>query len=130
MELFLNLTWVALAMVLACLCLRSQHRAGHERRAQVVALAVLIAILLPVISVSDDLLAIQNATEVDTCLRRNSMAQLHAHPLLPVMGVVPAAFSGYPGRQAWSPVAPARPSFLSAEHPELAGIENRPPPAA
>jgi hypothetical protein len=44
--------------------------AGATRRTQMVALAVLILILFPVISVTDDLQAIQNPAEVDSCLRR------------------------------------------------------------
>ena len=117
MELFLNLAWVALAALMFCLWLRFASHTGPDRRienrrAQFVALAVLLLILFPVISVTDDLQALQNPAETDTCQRRNH--------------IVSNAHSIFPTRIA----APGRLPAPVIDHPALAPIQNRPPPAA
>jgi len=63
MELVLNLAWALSAVVFFCIWLRHARHAGADRRTQLVALAVLILILFPVISVTDDLQAMQNPAE-------------------------------------------------------------------
>jgi hypothetical protein len=76
MELFLNFAWALLAIASVCLWMRLERRAGVERRLPLIALALLIVILLPVISVSDDLQVLQNPAESDTfqCQRRDCLA--------------------------------------------------------
>ena len=78
MEIFLNLAWVLLAAFTLCQWWRTAPCAlayGRtrvritDRRTQFVALALLLLILFPVISVTDDLQAIQNPAETD-CLQR------------------------------------------------------------
>ena len=135
MELFLNLAWVALAALMFCLWLRFAPRTGpnrhtEKRRAQFVALAVLLLILFPVISVTDDLQAIQNPAETDSCLRRDHLvfnAALH----LP-RGRCPPVTRFCRAFRSASCALPA-PGSLPApvfDHPALAPIQNRPPPAA
>lgn len=130
MELFLNLAWVCVAVASVCLWLRLGNGTVPERRRQLIALSVLIAVLFPVISVSDDLLAIQSASEVDSCMRRNHLAPSNAHAISPITAVIPPSlFSGLPfgflrfvslGNLPLSP----------RQHPERVAIQNRPPPAA
>lgn len=77
MELLSNLVWIAVALALWSVWLIDRrHGRGASLRpgigAQLSALAVLTLILLPVISVSDDLQASQNPAEVErTCLRND-----------------------------------------------------------
>lgn len=80
MELFLNLVWAGLAVALVASWLR---RPAHElapRRLQWMSLLVVVLLLLPVISMSDDLIAAQGPAEVDTCLRRAQDA--HSGPAI------------------------------------------------
>jgi ABC-type transport system involved in cytochrome c biogenesis permease subunit len=129
MELILNLIGAFVAMALVGLWLRWAPRAGVDRRTQIVALALLILILFPVISVTDDLLAIQNPAETDTSLRRdhgfanpNSTFPAAAALPEPLLAELPFGFLRF--------VAPgALPAPMTAS-PALAPIENRPPPTA
>jgi hypothetical protein len=128
-EILLNLAWAALAVFIVCLWLRIGDRKGIDRRRQIIAMVILLAILFPVISVSDDLMAVQSATEQDSCQRRGYLAPSSAHPILPFAAIVYAIHFG---------MSFGSPRFLairilplpSVEHPELGGVENRPPPAA
>lgn len=128
MELFLNLAWLAVAAAIVCLWLRSEGRNTPDRRRQLIAIAVLIAVLFPVISVSDDLLAIQNPSEVDNYLRRDHLAPPNT-PVQPMLAVVvPMIFAGL-GLGFSRFIAPSLLPIVKPEHPETAGIYNRPPPA-
>ena len=127
-EILLNLAWAALAISLVTLWLRAGSPTGRTRRSQVVAIAVLIAILFPIISVSDDLMAMQSPNEISSTQRRGSLVSPDAHPhLLTVAAVPPTVSTGLalsflglvsPG---WASV-PAVPSSLPST------IQNRPPP--
>lgn len=129
MELFLNLAWSAVAAAIVCLWLRSEGRSNPDRRRQLIAIAVLIAILFPVISVSDDLLAIQNPSEVDNYLRRDHLVPSNT-PVQPMLAiVVPMIFAGL-GLGFLRFIAPNLLPILQPEHPELAGKYNRPPPSS
>src|ERR1035437_9217781 len=83
MELILNLAGLLVAAAMACLWLRWAPRKGFDRRTQLVALALLILILFPVISVTDDLLAAQNPAETDYLVRRDHLVS-SARPIFPV----------------------------------------------
>jgi hypothetical protein len=129
MELILNLAWALSAVAILCIWLRYARLAGASRRTQMVALAVLILILFPVISVTDDLQAMQNPAETDSCLRR-----VHAvsspHSIFPAVGALPPpaltelSFGVPYVAASGSLPAPAM------NHPALAPIQNRPPPLA
>ncbi len=129
-ELFLNIAWLVVAGVIVCLWLCSSDRPGPERRQQMIALAVLIAILFPVISVRDDLFAVQNANETDNYLRRDHLVPSGAHPVQPLLSILPAMIFAGLGLTFQRFLAPGALPVQKEQHPELAGIENRPPPAA
>lgn len=77
MEVLSNLAWIAVALALWGLWLSEWRRVGRGAlrptlRVQLTSLAVLTLILLPVISVSDDLQASHNPAEVErTCIRND-----------------------------------------------------------
>jgi len=96
---------------------------------QLAALAVLILLLLPVISVTDDLQVISNPAETDSTLRRDHIA-VSQHSIFPATAAQPLPalaklFSGFPSFAAIRNL----PAAL-IDHPALASIQNRPPPAA
>ncbi|HZP04681.1 MAG TPA: hypothetical protein VFB43_07265 [Terracidiphilus sp.] len=127
MELLLNLAWLLLAFTMAGLWLRFSPNDTGNRRAQFVALALLLFILLPAISVTDDLLAAQNPAEIDSCLRRDHEFSGHHGPLL-LVAILPVLFherftSNLP---QWA-IPGATPLRIS-NPPALSAIQNRPPP--
>jgi hypothetical protein len=134
MELTLNLAWMVLAALMFCLWLRFASRTGPElrienRRAQFVTLAVLILILFPVISVTDDLQVIQNPAETDTCQRRDNIV-CNAHSIFPAVAALPLPVFAELSFGILRVAAPGRLPAPVIDHPALASIQNRPPPAA
>ncbi|MGA3033691.1 MAG: hypothetical protein ABSD70_10425 [Terracidiphilus sp.] len=128
MELTLNLGWVLVALAMMGAWLRIE-RTTKERRAQFIALAVVILILLPAISMTDDLLAAQNPAEIDCCVRRDDCS-LHAHSSTPLLAALPLpVFKGLSFGIVQLPPLSRR-SVPHVENPSLASIENRPPPVA
>ncbi len=101
MELSLNLAWAVLATAMMAIWLRFRpcHKANGSM--QLAALTVCILILLPVISISDDLMAAQFPAETDSSLRWGQRASSnhpvphHAPVLLrtPSDGLVPPPFA-------------------------------------
>src|SRR5580692_9435842 len=87
MEIILNIAWVACSLGLIWLWARNTTSNPVQLKMQILALAMVVLLLLPVISVSDDLMAMQNPAETDTCLRK---AQ-HPDDIHP--SVVPASFA-------------------------------------
>jgi hypothetical protein len=128
-ELFLNLAWLAVAVTILGMWLHRADRSDPHRRLQLIAIVVLIAILFPVISVSDDLLAIQSASETDNYLRRDHLVPSDPHPVPSVFGAVPRVLFAGLGQVFLRFVCPAVVPLHEAKHPELASIDNRPPPA-
>ena len=130
MELTLNLGWALLAVWMLCAWVRNAPRRATDRRIQIVALAVVILILLPAISMTDDLLAAQNPAEIDCCARRHHDQGASPHSILPAAACLPVpSFAGV----LHAYVGMAAPSNLpspSVENPSLTSIQNRPPPAA
>ena len=130
MEIFLNSAWAVVALAIVLLWFRFRNKAERAGCRHIVALLVLIAILFPVISVSDDLMAMQNATETDSCQRRDLFLASAAHPLMPVLAAPPSAAVAGVTFSYLGFAVPGAAAAPPADHPELAGIENRPPPAA
>ncbi len=129
METFLNLVWVSLAVGAVCLWKRHENRSGLECCLPIVALAMLLIILFPVISVSDDLWALQNPAEADTCVRRDQIAPC-PYSILPALAELPTLAYGsihIEVRHFSDPAWTERRSYLV---PVLDSIENRPPPTA
>lgn len=129
MELTLNLGWGLLALWMFGAWLRIAPKSGRGRTAQLVALSVVILILLPAISMTDDLIAAQNPAEVDCCVRRDHDC-LHPHAGVLTVAAGPApVFSGLAVRV----VQVLPPNLLAApvaQIPALAIVQNRPPPTA
>jgi hypothetical protein len=129
MEFALNLAWVVLAALMFCLWLRFAPRQGTDRRMQLIALAVLLLILFPVISVTDDLLTIQNPAETDSCVRRD-YAVSNAHSILPAVAALPQPVFAELSFAFQRFAAPGHLPAPAVDHPGMAEIQNRPPPAA
>ncbi len=129
MEVLLNLAWLVLTAVMALLWFRFGVRRGVSGPAQLMALLVLLLVLFPVISVSDDLLALQNPAEADCCLRRVDVA-VGAHSVLPAIADLPQPPVGEVRMDMHRLAATAERISLAEAKPGLAGIDNRPPPAA
>jgi hypothetical protein len=108
--------------------LRRPNRSDSDRYRQLIAIVVLIAIIFPVISVSDDLLAVQNASETDNYLRRDHLIPTNDHPIQTVFSVVRTALLAGLGQVFLRFVSPTVIPWHEAKHPELASIDNRPPP--
>jgi hypothetical protein len=105
MELVLNVAWLLLAVVMIFLWLRYAPRDGCNRRMQLVSLPVVIFILLPAISMTDDLLAAQNPAESDGCLRRDHD---YANPqfIFPAVATLPLQAFGHVPLRVVSLIAP------------------------
>jgi hypothetical protein len=129
MELTLNLAWMVLAMLMFWLWLHHAPRDGESRRTQLLALAVVILIMFPVISVTDDLLTAQSPAETDCCQRKahacsnalSSTPHMVADLALPVF----AEFSF--GHQRIAPLGNLPAPLVKI--PAMGSIQNRPPPA-
>ena len=91
MELFLNLVWVGLSAVLALFWLRGSRGVlacsqPEDRRLQILALAMLIIVLLPVISMTDDMQAMSTA-EIEHVTRRANLLPVTDQPADPVVPI-------------------------------------------
>jgi len=127
MELALNLGWMLLGALLFCLWLRFGARTGARRRTQFVALAVLVMVLFPVISMTDDVFAAQNPAEADCCLRRDDGFSA-AHFLFHVAATLPPPAFAEISFAFIRFVAPPNYPAPVVDHPGLEAIQNRPPP--
>lgn len=136
MEFLSNIAWIAVAIALWGLWLtgRRRPRGGFRRPGtgvQVASLAVLTMILLPVISVSDDLQASHNPAEVERTVLRSDQHLLRPDSAPPA----PAALAIVAG---W--LLPASPGAVACLRPpayrqservaERRVRASRPPPAA
>ena len=129
MELILNLIWGLLAIASICLWARIECRTGAERRLPIIALLVLIVILFPVISVSDDLWSIQNPAETDTVQRRDHLVS-PVHSIFPALAALCEPFLAEMRFGFLNSRAPAISRILAYASPAPAPFLNRPPPAA
>jgi len=129
MELILNLAWALLAATMILAWLRAGVREGSSRGVQLIALAILVLILFPVVSVSDDLQTPLNAAEADCCMRRDH--GVAAHPsMLPTMAAVLQPIVTNLTQGVLRVAAPGDLPVSTADRTGLAEIDNRPPPAA
>lgn len=128
MEIILNLAWAIFSGGLIWFWLRGSAANERPRRMQLMALMMVVLLLLPVISLSDDLIAAQGVTETDCCLRRALNAN-DVHPsvvpaslAMPEPHITALAVSGI-SQEALQEVGPALPSSFSSN-----SLESRPPP--
>jgi hypothetical protein len=129
MELALNLAWFVLAIAMVLMWLRQSLRNPSGRGAQVVALGVLLFILAPAISMTDDLLAAQKPAEVDCCLRRHHELAC-PHAIFPAPPALPQGAFAVAPAVAQHLAAPILISGPRIDSPALSSIQNRPPPLA
>jgi hypothetical protein len=94
---------------------------------QVVALATLIVILLPVISVTDDLQAIQNPAELECGARRNHVVS-NPHSIHPVVAALPSLVFAKPLLGFQCLVAHCDSPIPTVDNRAWAAVQNRPPP--
>jgi hypothetical protein len=129
MEFFFNFAWALVAVASVCYWLRRGRRTISERHASLVALALLIVILFPVISVSDDLWAAQNPAETDTSQRRDYRGCC-SHSPFTVIADLPELVTAELSFDFQHSVVPRYAQLPAIENPALDPIENRPPPTA
>jgi hypothetical protein len=130
METTLNLAWAACSLVLIWFWTRSTASNPVPRKMQILALAMVVLLLLPVISLSDDLMAMQGPAETDSSMRR-ALHPDEGHPsVVPMSFAQPEqAFAALP----WSGYSQvAVPSErLTPSLPVLTrSLDRRPPPRA
>ena len=128
MEVFLNVAWAVVALFLIELRRRTGSRPGTQQRNSLIGLALLLVILFPVISVSDDLWSIQFPAETDTALRR-SQFDAGSHTLIKLIALpVPALLA--PTGFRWVRCNLLLPSTRNHQSFQCFSILNRPPPTA
>ncbi|MGA8530399.1 MAG: hypothetical protein WB622_11845 [Acidobacteriaceae bacterium] len=136
MEVLSNLAWIAVALTLWSMWLteRRRRRGGSllpGLGVQLSALAVLTFILLPVISLSDDLQASRNPAEVERTCIRNDQHLLRPDAVPPVPAALTVVFSflllASPRTIAFLS-APSLPRSEWAAHVRV--FTSRPPPIA
>ncbi|MGC1363577.1 MAG: hypothetical protein WA826_20565, partial [Silvibacterium sp.] len=134
-ELFFNLLWLALSsLILGFWLLRRNRWVDDSMRSsigiQLIALALLIVVLLPVVSLTDDLQACTMPAESEHLSRRSDFQtiadfSLHAVSVV-ITGLVPLDSSPQPAALAWLSF-PAEKETPSAGYLRILG--SRPPPA-
>jgi hypothetical protein len=139
LELFFNLVWVALSVTLFGLWVRDRrnqdpsHQGRNPSRArliwQLTALAVLIVVLLPAVSLTDDLQACTAPAETEHIGRRISIQHFidgHANPL-PLACFALHLFALVPAPRVWAflPGESSGPRALRGSH---TANSIRPPP--
>jgi len=129
METILNLAWAVFSGGLILFWLRNNAANQRPRQMQLMALMMVVLLLLPVISLSDDLVAAQGINETDCCLRRTLNAH-EAHPsVVPACLAIPEPFTaalavGGLSQEAQQDFRPTLPSsFLPRS------LDTRPPPS-
>jgi hypothetical protein len=130
MEIVLNIAWALCSLGLIWFWTRNTESDSVPRRTQILALAMVVLLLLPVISLSDDLMAMQGPAESDSCLRR-ALHSDNTHPAaastsfaLPEQLVTVLSLSGYSQEvlEEFSPASPVTSLTRS--------LDSRPPPQA
>ena len=128
MEITLNLSWAACSLALVWFWYRGSASKNVSRRTQMLALGMVALLLLPVISLSDDLMAMQGPAEPDTSMRR-ALHPNEAHPV-PVSFALPEPLFTAMSWGRYSPTAVRR-VRLAAFIPALTrSLDRRPPPQA
>lgn len=127
MELLFNFVWAIVALASVSAWLKRGRHTSDGKRASLVGLAMLVLILFPVISVSDDLWSLQNPAESDSYQRRDHRdVSLQTH--FPASAFLPESISpefnfGVPRIVSLVPA-----ELIHFVTPALGPIKNRPPP--
>lgn len=130
MEIILNLAWALCALGLILLWTRVGVSDAGSRRTQILALGMVVMLLLPVISLSDDLMAMQSPAETDTCLRR-ALHTDEGHPsVIPHSMAMPAQFCTAPLIGGVSQEAVQTYRLAPPPTSLIRSLDSRPPPQA
>jgi hypothetical protein len=129
MELFLNSAWALLVIAIVCHWLRFGRRAPADRRQSFLALIVLVAVLFPVISITDDLWSLHNPAETETCQRRDHLVS-SSHVIFPAVAALPVPALAELSVGFQPLIVPLPQPLLAVDNPVFDAIESRPPPAA
>ena len=128
MEALLNSIWALVAFATLCLWLRLDCRDQGERRRSLVALCLLVVILFPVISVSDDIWSMQNPAEESGLQRKDRLTGVpQAAPTL--LAVLPMFAVPQQAMVVLGFCEPVLRSKSRIAVPAVDSIETRPPPA-
>ncbi|MGD0095738.1 MAG: hypothetical protein ABSB60_04545 [Terracidiphilus sp.] len=131
MEIALNLVWMALALAIVRLWICHAPRTGTNQRVQLAAVVLLIVILFPIISVTDDLQVAQNLADDDvfTYLRRNDTV-VPQHSISSAASMLPvSAYIELPLIRLQL-IAPDHLTARAADGLAHSLVQNRPPPTA
>lgn len=126
---FLNSVWALVAIASVPLWLRLGRRTPAYRDKSLAALIMVIVILFPVISMSDDMMLVPNLGETDGCHFNDRQAS-NPHFIRPATSALPelAALESSLGFQP--PAIPLNLWERAVEHPALESTWSRPPPTA
>ena len=133
MELLFNLLWVGLSIGLIGLWLLSRRRWQNDAlrpgsHIQIAALAIVIVILLPVVSLTDDLLACTAPAEVEHLVRRDLLD--HVDNDLQAASIVAAAVVSLQNAAELQTISKLTPviEIGTPREESLSIMGNRPPP--
>jgi len=126
-EIVLNLAWALCSAGLIAYWWRYRAANTQPMRMQVFALSMAVLLLLPVISLSDDLASMQGASETDGSVRR-ILHENHAHLTTPAFMALPKGVTAsitFPGwiRECVSLNTPSSVAMRISQ-----ALSNRPPP--
>jgi hypothetical protein len=130
MEIILNLAWAACSLALLGFWMCAGESDTASRKTQLLALAMVVVLLLPVISLSDDLMAMQGPAETDTCLRRTFHVDEGHPPVVPHALALPEELFtvlsiGVPSQLALKTYSLVPPATFRTR-----SLDSRPPPRA
>jgi hypothetical protein len=128
-ELALNISWTVLSALAACFWLRYRPSGGKDWRIQLLALGMLIVVLFPVVSVSDDLFVAQNPALTEFSSFRKHIFSGSPSTLLASIGL-PVSTGWNFGFQFRGFATPSWDAFSARGACKRVAIKNRPPPAA
>lgn len=134
LETLFNMLWLALSAALLCFWLWSQRRWADtslraSTRLQIMALAILIVILFPVVSLTDDLQACTAPAEAEHLMRRGDL-QAHADSTLHTAWIVAAALLSFHQASGFQTICHLSPAMeiVTPSEDYLSIVGNRPPP--
>jgi hypothetical protein len=131
MEIILNIAWAICSLGLMLLWVRGSRSNPVSRRTQILALAMVVLLLLPVISLSDDLMAMQGPAETDTSCLRRALHSGELHPsLLAACWAIPTPIFTELSLSGFSPDALDGYRWSTQPNSLPRSLDSRPPPRA
>lgn len=128
MEPIFNLVWALVTIAGVGFWFMQARRKRGSNRYSAIGLALLVVILFPVISVSDDLWSLQNPTETDSFHRRDyGGGTPHFQPIS--VSSLPETFGPELLFASWWIGTTHLIASPTIDNPALKPVENRPPPA-